>query len=367
MSDRCTRFERAIRTLHWLLLPDREVQDLDVAEKLAEDNRLSPKLMRQELYISLLEGVGPYYTSWLAPGSIFIGSQSACPHSSSHGSPYRLANNEVSASSASAVGSGRWSVERGGPLLHFNLPHQSVAGSTSSSPQDRWTVKVTVHAVDWERMTLQGTMEAFDVPSVSQASSSGRRNPLPPHTAERDALTRASFSTFLEGELIDFRQHTLLTVTETFKSTKANASTDSMYWRKLEPFVGMHDDQISSALANPKWIEEELNGRYILMRWKERCFVKATLSSASLPADESALDASNTLATTQEPERSPLVLHNVDGNGYGLSISGFYYVSLRRRDGQVTGLYYDPQSSPYQHLELGPMSSRHSAGTWSLR
>jgi hypothetical protein len=38
----------------------------------------------------------------------------------------------------------------------------------------------------------------------------------------------------------------------------------------------------------------------------------------------------------------------------GLTISGFYYVSLRRDNGQIEGLYYDPSSSPYQHLTLTP-------------
>ena len=37
-----------------------------------------------------------------------------------------------------------------------------------------------------------------------------------------------------------------------------------------------------------------------------------------------------------------------------LTISGFYYVSLRRADGHVEGLYYDPSSTPYQHLSLMP-------------
>ena len=37
-----------------------------------------------------------------------------------------------------------------------------------------------------------------------------------------------------------------------------------------------------------------------------------------------------------------------------LTISGFYYVSMRRTDGEVQGLYYDPQSNPYQHLSLKP-------------
>jgi hypothetical protein len=37
-----------------------------------------------------------------------------------------------------------------------------------------------------------------------------------------------------------------------------------------------------------------------------------------------------------------------------LTISGFYYVSMRRDDGRIEGLYYDPNSSPYQHLSLMP-------------
>jgi hypothetical protein len=38
----------------------------------------------------------------------------------------------------------------------------------------------------------------------------------------------------------------------------------------------------------------------------------------------------------------------------GLTISGFYYVSLRRSDGHIEGLYYDPLSTPYQYLSLMP-------------
>lgn len=37
-----------------------------------------------------------------------------------------------------------------------------------------------------------------------------------------------------------------------------------------------------------------------------------------------------------------------------LTISGFYYVSLRRSDGHIEGLYYDPSSTPFQHLTLDP-------------
>lgn len=38
----------------------------------------------------------------------------------------------------------------------------------------------------------------------------------------------------------------------------------------------------------------------------------------------------------------------------GLTISGFYYITLNRQTGAIDGLYYDPGSSPYQQLSLKP-------------
>lgn len=45
----------------------------------------------------------------------------------------------------------------------------------------------------------------------------------------------------------------------------------------------------------------------------------------------------------------------------GLTISGFYFIALRREDGQIEGLYYDPGSSPYQQLNLSPKPYGHQA------
>lgn len=45
------------------------------------------------------------------------------------------------------------------------------------------------------------------------------------------------------------------------------------------------------------------------------------------------------------------VSENVD-DSYGLTISGFYYICMRRSDGFIEGLYCDPVSSPYQYLKL---------------
>ena len=39
----------------------------------------------------------------------------------------------------------------------------------------------------------------------------------------------------------------------------------------------------------------------------------------------------------------------------GLTISGFYYISVHRETGRIEGMYYDPGSSPYQQLSLDPI------------
>lgn len=58
---------------------------------------------------------------------------------------------------------------------------------------------------------------------------------------------------------------------------------------------------------------------YIFMRWKERFFVNV-------------------------------------GEDCGLTITGFYYVCLDRKDGSIDGYYFDPSSSPFQKLELSAVS-----------
>ena len=69
---------------------------------------------------------------------------------------------------------------------------------------------------------------------------------------------------------------------------------------------------------------------FLLMRWKETSFV--TPEGALAPAG----------ATMRAHHRG----------GGTLSIAGVYYVQLDRRDGGVTGYYWDPRSTPFQKLEL---------------
>lgn len=44
----------------------------------------------------------------------------------------------------------------------------------------------------------------------------------------------------------------------------------------------------------------------------------------------------------------------------GLTIAGFYYLTIDRRDGSVDGRYYDPASSAYQRVQLRQASVRRS-------
>ena len=75
----------------------------------------------------------------------------------------------------------------------------------------------------------------------------------------------------------------------------------------------------------------QLNEEYIFMRWKERCFVHSRHDCCKSSSSDRLGD---------------------QDRGHGLTISGFYYVSLRRSDGEVEGLYFDPSSTPYQLLRL---------------
>ncbi|KAG0287709.1 hypothetical protein BGZ96_008393 [Linnemannia gamsii] len=99
--------------------------------------------------------------------------------------------------------------------------------------------------------------------------------------------------TFWEGEIIDFENHTMWT-----RKWSAKDRTDLDHWRRLEAFRGMDEKHI---------IKGAENGRF-----------KGHI--------------------TQN----------------GLTIAGFYYVSMRRSDGYVEGFYHDQASTPFQHLSLNP-------------
>ena len=252
----------------------------------------------------------PTETSWLRPGSVFSGSQ----HASNVQNPYLNPHNNSTLSNYYA-GASQLPPPR--DLAEFrvsripstvsptyprpNFPHLSHPSVSSSNAPETWPVKVTIHSVCFDSMTLTGTMEAFNVPDKSSSYA--------PTTPTKKIST--SITTFLTGEILDFNVHTLLTT-----SWNAKVSIDSTYWRKLGPFKNLSEKEIVAGLVSRKWMQENVYEKWVLMRWKEKCFVT--------PSDAQS----------------------------GLTISGFYYVCLRRSDGFLEGLYYDPLSSPYQHLEL---------------
>ncbi|KAI4285166.1 MAG: hypothetical protein L6R38_000844 [Xanthoria sp. 2 TBL-2021] len=279
----------------------------------------------------------PAESSWLKIGGIFSGSQHAT-HGSSHlvrnrsdargsrhtdlpqlGQAQTLPTNRHSfsytVSNPATRSSGTYSRNRASLAFFENVDEaspqfrtlplnsaaeRSLVQSSSAKPsEERWPVQVRIHSIDYETMTLTGTMEAFNVPDQNSVTQ------------------KSSITTFLEGEIIDFNKFTLKT-----KSYKTDENTDSIYWRMLEPFKKLTDDEMVRGLLSKRWMREQLWERYILMRWKEKCFVK--------PLDAHAL----------------------------LTISGFYYVSMRRSDGRIESLYYDPQSAPFQHLSMMPEGKR---------
>ena len=235
----------------------------------------------------------PQETSWLKAGGIFTGSQRAT------GGPDLSIPSDTRSSST----------------LHNLLTNRRT--HTHPELQGDWPVKVTIHSIDYSTMTLSATMEAFNVPSKTLCGH-------PP----------SNVTTYLEGEIIDFNTHTLKT-----ENYEAGSRIDGLYWSKLEPFKEVKDKELVKCLVSKKWLNEELAGGWILMRWK---------GSSPLPPFR---PPTQYPLTHQQPEKCfttpPLIQSD-------LTISGFYYVSLRRKDGRVKGLYYDTTSVPYQHLELMP-------------
>lgn len=321
----------------------------------------------------------PAETSWLSPGAVLSGCQHATTVTSTvitTGSGisttlYRFRNHDSMTSTfLDSPNRSSWLSHSYSSPRHRNAHAADSEIITAESPQqDRWPVKVTVHSVDWNRMVLSATMEAYNVPSHPHTPQSVLNSSI----EGQPSVRTSSITTYLEGEILDFNTHTLLT--ESFKSTAAN---DATYWSKLPPFQAMTHEEIIRSLTSRTWFNEVLSREWILMRWKERCFVKSLNRSTADPVQLSSSTSSSSVhahavtslfnsfhsSSTRENHPEPTstthlytgdngdVEHSFDDSGCGLTISGFYYVCLRRSDGHLEGLYYDPQSSPYQCLKL---------------
>lgn len=177
----------------------------------------------------------PPACSWFRPGAVFSGCQRAANAVCSVLSP-RISSPHVT---------GEPVIVNGSESTRINVQTSSGRRYLANSRDENWPVKVTIHDINYDEMTLSGTMEAYNIPDKTS----------PTHDAH--------IVTFLEGEIIDFNKHTLET-----KNFKADADIDSTYWRELQPFKDLPDSDIARNLVSRKWVTEELAQGWILMRWK---------------------------------------------------------------------------------------------------
>lgn len=395
----------------------------------------------------------PQYSSWLAPGMVWQGLQSTdrepVRSSTVRGSEARrerhrelfrrtlarrremvLGNDVAEEFSGSLLdaerylsdllqdSNGRWGFAR----ASSSPSSQPNISSTPPTETDHWPVKVTIHSVDYDTMTLTGTMSASHMP---EKMSSAPQSTSPSHNAT------TSMSSFFTGEIIDFRRHPLETEAEDRNYRVGGVDVDASYWARLGPFrkeiekarslrgkrrseyqqdsplweafrkaasgesenkeintstttnghadsdVNMSggngnssDDPANSAsieseesqemdddkvmarcLGSARWLDEKIGKEWILMRWKERCFVDSPSNSNQT---RTIVTAPYTYSTSPTGLNRPLEAGTNNGTSWGLTISGFYYIALNRLSGEIDGLYYDPGSQPYQALRMAP-------------
>ncbi|KAK6514496.1 hypothetical protein TWF281_004695 [Arthrobotrys megalospora] len=223
-------------------------------------------------------------TSWLTAGSVYTGAQYATAQKPPPSATFRATD------AATPAGNGNGSASQAA----------AAAANDRKEPEEHWNVTVVIQEVDHARNRISGSMRAYDVPDTQSPTG------------------KSSINTFWEGEIIDFHTNGLETLNSIMPS---NPRIDENYWKKLDPFAGYSDSELAQKLTSKRFLED-LAENYVLMRWKEQCFVE--------PGSQDS----------------------------GLTITGFYFVSLSRRTGHIEGYYYDPHSAPYQRLDLIPTPKR---------
>ncbi|KAF2226087.1 vacuolar import and degradation protein-domain-containing protein [Elsinoe ampelina] len=252
----------------------RQCTTYDDALSAAIDNGFANKEFFADKHDDFLMDVGkcrpPFHSSWLQSGVRYSGSQ----HTTFQSATGRDVYQPYMPATVHPLDVTR--------PLHGQAGNVATNGSnarmrSSSQPVEHWPVKVVLHLVDEEKMTLAGTMEAYDVPS--QGENSGEKKDTP-------------ITTFLEGQIIDLRTHSFLTPASPEKerrpwghntsvaspSMKINfpqttAQVDAANWRRLPPFSDEKDDDEVARILLSHDRMADVNEKYIFMRWKERCFV----------------------------------------------------------------------------------------------
>ncbi|KAK5107470.1 hypothetical protein LTR62_001088 [Meristemomyces frigidus] len=384
---------------------DTDPQEMAARQTSALDLAIDHGLATPELwadqhhdFVMDLDALGPIpESSWLQPGATFDGLQYASGPSMAHEPRSRSTSNNVTHvleqinSNVSSRGSGISFDHPPGsthvapfdatrpwlshtpvlPTLSFHpatgpLPNKPLV----NSPWDHWPVRVILHTIDWDRMTLQGTMEAYDVPqTISTSSLLGIASNSRPKIGRKTT----PIVTYLEGQIIDLTTHSFLTPDSTSSSSSAEdkprsslaggaggsngsglsttqpltfprttPATDAKNWSRLPPFnsndpEGGKADEESSLprlLLSSSGLAE-LQQKYIFARLKERCFVH-------LPSHNNPPCPSSPQSRTSDRE-----------TGHGLTISGFYYISICRVDGGVEGVYFDPGATGFGSVGVG--------------
>ncbi|EME89693.1 uncharacterized protein MYCFIDRAFT_210164, partial [Pseudocercospora fijiensis CIRAD86] len=165
-------------------------------------------------------------SSWLQPGTVFEGHQHA-----TNGNTGLLQSRSSSASHSIEQINPNYRNQGGATTTGFDHPpgstrvtpfdatrpwlsHQLVPPNPSTlSPKppdpshDRWPVRVIIHSIDEERMSLQGTMEAYDVPQHPAGISILNTSSDRPKAGKK----HAPITTYLEGHIIDLQTHSFLT------------------------------------------------------------------------------------------------------------------------------------------------------------
>lgn len=132
-----------------------------------------------------------------------------------------------------------------------------------------------------------------------------------------------------------------------------------------EQLLQIRQTTMTSLLSDTRWLTQHIgNAEYVLMRWKERCFVSDGLSPnpnsivqtrGSHLRNNSTTRVYSTVAADRDEQTNA---NNGGGMGtWGLTISGFYYISLNRRTGSIEGLYYDAGAGPFQKLRMEVVNS----------
>ncbi|KAJ5522903.1 hypothetical protein N7494_005476 [Penicillium frequentans] len=132
--------------------------------------------------------------------------------------------------------------------------------------------------------------------------------------------------TYLEGEVIDFQTYSLKT-----NDTSLSCDLDAHYWNLMPPFRDLDPSVIANKLLCSRCVPRQDMAGYILMRWKERHSI--------------------TSETLQDE----------------LSVRGLYYISFRRLDGEIMGIYRERGDHTTQEICLKPDSSFMTCPAYSFR